>query len=465
MRENCGVVAAAAKNNVVEAIYLSLNALQHRGQEAAGIAVYDETEKEIDFIKGLGLVSEAFKEEEIANLKGKKGIGHTYYSIKISSPANAQPTIVHTPAGDIGIAHNGIITNAKDLKKKLMGKGHTYSQGSEEESIAFLLSDFLKNAYFEKAVKNTMKEIQGAYCLTLLFNDRVFGLRDPFGIHPLCIGKSKDGYVIASESVALDVLGAELVRDVQPGELVEITPDGYKSYVLMEEKYKAHCFFEYVYFSRADSIIDGRDVYTARKKIGEILAREHPVDADIVVPVPDSGRAHAHGFSRASGIPLVEGLMKNRYIARTFIMPEQDMREKKVRLKINPVKSAVKGKRIVLVDDSIVRGTTMRQIVDLLRFSGAKEVHVRIGSPPIIAPCYFGIDMTTREQLMASQRSVDEICKNIHADSLGYTPIEGIVEALGIERENLCLGCVTGEYPILLPREKHRFQKNLEKWA
>ena len=331
--------------------------------------------------------------------------------------------------------------------------------------MAFLLSDFLKDAHFEKAVKNMMKEVQGAYSLTLLFNDRVFGLRDPFGIHPLCLGKSKDGYIIASESVALDVLGAELIRDVKPGELLEITPDGYKSYMLMEEKYKAHCFFEYVYFSRADSIIDERDVYMARKKIGEILAREHPVDADIVVPVPDSGRAHAHGFSVASGIPLVEGLMKNRYIARTFIMPEQDLREKTVRLKVNPVKSVVKGKRVVLVDDSIVRGTTMRQIVDLLRLSGAKEVHVRIGSPPIIAPCYFGIDMTTREQLMASNKSVEEICKSIHADSLGYTPIEGIVEALGIERENLCLGCVTGEYPIALPNEKHRFQKNLEKWS
>jgi len=465
MRENCGVVAAATKNNVVEAIYLSLNALQHRGQEAAGIAVYNEKKGEIDFIKGLGLVSEAFKEEEITNLRGKKGIGHTYYSIKISSPANAQPTIVHTSAGSIGVAHNGIITNSEELKKKLMKKGHNYSQGSEEESIAFLLSDFLKNSNFEKAVKNMMKEIKDSYSLTLLFNDRVFGLRDPFGIRPLCIGKSKDGYIIASESVALDVLGAELVRDVQPGELVEITPNGYEAYKLMEEKYKAHCFFEYVYFSRADSIIDGRDVYMVRKRIGEILAREHPVEADIVVPVPDSGRAHAYGFSIASGIPLVEGLMKNRYIARTFIMPEQNVREKKVRLKINPIKSIIKGKRVVLVDDSIVRGTTMRQIVDLLRLYGAKEVHVRIGSPPIIAPCYFGIDMTTREQLMAFRKSIDEICKSIHADSLGYTPIEGIVEALGIERENLCLGCVTGKYPIFLPNEQHRFQKNIEKWA
>ncbi len=465
MRERCGVVAAATKGNVVETIYLALIALQHRGQEAAGIAAYDKNREGINSIKGLGLVSEAFKEGELADLKGKKGIGHTYYSQQISSPANAQPTIVHTSSGDIGIAHNGIITNAHELKKKLMEKGHTYYQGSEEESIAFLLADFLKETNFEKAVKNMMRELQGSYCLTLLLNDQAFGVRDPLGIRPLCLGKSNDGYVIASESVALDVVGAELINDVQPGELVEVTRDGYTSHLLMDEKYKAHCFFEHVYFSRADSVIEERDVYMTRKKIGEILAREHPTNADIVVPVPDSGRTHAYGFSSASGIPLVEGLMKNRYIARTFIMPEQEVRERKVRLKINPVKAVIKGKRVILIDDSIVRGTTMRQIVDVLRLYGAKEIHVRIGSPPIIAPCYFGIDMSTREQLIASEKRIDEICKSIHADSLGYTPIDGIIEALRIKKENLCLGCVTGEYPISIPNEKHRFQKNLEKWA
>ncbi|RLF44135.1 MAG: amidophosphoribosyltransferase, partial [Thermoplasmata archaeon] len=325
-------------------------------------------------------------------------------------------------------------------------------------------ADTLKEKSVEKAVKYAMKKIEGSYSFTLMLNDRVFGLRDPLGIKPLCLGKIDKGYVIASESVAIDVLGGEFIRDIEPGELIEITPDGYKSYKLMEEKHKAHCFFEYVYFARADSFIDGIEVYKARERLGRVLAEEHPVEADYVVPIPDSGRAHAYGFSKASGIPVAEGLMKNRYIARTFILPTQKIRERLVQLKLNPVKSIVEGKRIVIVDDSIVRGTTMRKIVGLLRRHGAKEVHVRIASPPIIAPCYFGIDMTTREQLIASGRSVEEIREKIGADSLGYISIEGLVKALDIDKNDLCLGCVTGEYPIRLKGEKYRFQESLEKW-
>ncbi|KAA0002876.1 MAG: amidophosphoribosyltransferase [Thermoplasmata archaeon] len=463
MREKCGIAAAAAKVDVAPYLYFSLNALQHRGQEAAGIGVYDDSEQ-IKCYKGLGLVNEAFKDIDINGIKGKRGIGHTYYSVKISSPYNAQPTLVHTSAGDIALAHNGIITNSGELKERLLKEGHNFSMGSEEESMAFLLSDYLKTKNFEKAIKSMMRNIQGSYSLAIMFNNRVFGLRDPLGIKPLCLGKMDNGYVIASETVALDVLGAELIRDVKPGELIEITEDEYISYPLMEEKNKAHCFFEYVYFARADSIIDGKDVYMTRKKIGERLAVEHPVDADLVVPVPDSGRAHAYGYSEKSGIPIAEGLMKNRYVGRTFIMPTQDLRQKYILLKTNPIRSIVDGKRIVLVDDSIVRGTTMRQMVDLLRSRGAKEVHVRIGSPPIIAPCYFGIDMTTREQLIAHGSDVEEIREKIHADSLGYISIDGMVEAIGMERDDLCLGCVTGEYPIKLEGERERFQENLEKW-
>ncbi len=463
MRERCGVVAAAAKIDVATHIYFSLNALQHRGQEAAGMAVYDGNE--IKCYKGLGLVNDAFKDKDISHIEGKRGIGHTYYSVKISSPHNAQPTVVHTSSGDIALAHNGIITNSEELKEKLMKEGHNFSMGSEEESIAFLLSDYLKDSKsFEKAVKSLMKELEGSYSLTIMFNNRVFGLRDPFGIKPLCLGRFNEGHVIASETVALDSLGAELIRDVKPGELIELTEDGYTSHQLMREKHKAYCFFEYVYFSRADSIIDKRDVYLTRKKIGEQLAKEHPADADIVVPVPDSGRAHAYGYSEGSGIEMTEGLMKNRYIGRTFIMPTQDLRQKYILLKTNPIKSIVNGKRVVLVDDSIVRGTTMKQMVDLLRSRGATEVHVRIGSPPIIAPCYFGIDMTTREQLTAPGKSIEEIRKKIHADSLGYISIEGMIKSIGIEHDDLCLGCVTGEYPIKVNGEKHRFQKMLEKW-
>lgn len=463
MRENCGVVAIASHNNVAENIYIALMALQHRGQEAAGMAIYNGGK--INNYKGLGLVDEAFKGINISNIKGNIGIGHVYYSIKISSPENAQPTLLHTSAGDIAIAHNGIITNSKQLMEELMESGHTFFYGNEEEVVIYLLADFLKFKSFEKAVKLLMKKLVGSYSFTFMLNNRVFGLRDALGIKPLCIGKIKDGYIIASESVAIDALGGELVRDVMPGELIEIFPDGYKSYKLMEEKYKAHCFFEYVYFARADSIIHNKEVYKVREKLGEILAREHPVDADYVIPIPDSGRAHAYGFSKASGIPLAEGLMKNRYIARTFILPTQKLREKLVQLKLNPVKSIVNGNRIVLVDDSIVRGTTIKKIINLLKTHGAKEVHVRIGSPPIIAPCYFGIDMTTRDQLIASNRSIEEVRKKINADSLAYISIDGLVEAIGIDKKNLCLGCVTGEYPVKIEGEKLRFQERLGiKW-
>jgi len=461
MREKCGVAAIASRHRVASSLYVALLALQHRGQEAAGIAVFDGGIKNF---RGLGLVQEAFREFEIDGIEGNVGIGHVYYSVKISMPENAQPTLLHTHAGDIAIAHNGIITNSEKLKEELMEKGHIFYYGNEEEAIAYLLADYLKNRSVEKAVKQVMKKIEGSYSFTFMIDNRVFGLRDPLGIKPLCIGKFENGYIIASESVAIDVLGGEIIRDVEPGELVEITPDGYRSYKLMEEKHRAHCFFEYVYFARADSIIDGIEVYKVRERLGEILAREQPADADYVVPIPDSGRAHAYGYSKASGIPLAEGLMKNRYIARTFILPTQKIREKLVQLKLNPVKSIVDGNRIVLVDDSIVRGTTMRKIVSLLRRHGAREVHVRIASPPIMAPCYFGIDMTTREQLIASGKSIEEIREKIGADSLGYISVDGMVKAIGMEKNDLCLGCVTAEYPVKIEGEKFRFQERIGKW-
>jgi len=461
MNERCGVVAISSNKNVAQEIYVALTALQHRGQEAAGMAIYDE---KLKLYRGLGLVGEAFRDFNLEEMKGKRGIGHVYYSIKMSTQENVQPILIHTSAGDMAIAHNGIITNSEKLKEELMEEGHNFSYGNEEEAVIYLLSDNLKERGIEKAVKAVMKKLQGSYSFTFMLKNRVFGLRDPLGIKPLCLGKIDGGHIIASESVAIDALGGEIIRDVEPGELVEITPEGYKSYKLVEEKHRAHCFFEYVYFARADSVIDGVEVYGVRERIGRILAREHPVEADFIVPIPDSGRAHAYGFSKESGIPLAEGLMKNRYIARTFILPTQSIREKLVRLKLNPVKGIVKGKRVVLIDDSIVRGTTMKKIVEMLRHHGAKEVHVRIGSPPIIAPCYFGIDMTTREQLMASGKSVKEIEAAIGADSLAYISIDGMVEAIGMEKEGLCLGCVTGEYPVKIEGEKYRFQESLERW-
>lgn len=459
MKDACGVVAIASKNNAAELIYIALMALQHRGQEAAGIAVFN---KAIQDIKGIGLVDEAFRASNLETVEGGTGIGHVYYSIKISIPENAQPTLFHISTGDIAIAHNGIITNSKKLKERLMQQGHSFVYGSEEESIAYLLADQLKEKSFEKAVKNIMRTIEGSYSFTIMLNNRVFGLRDPLGIKPLCIGKLDGGYIIASESVAIDALGGEFIRDVLPGELIEITPDGYHGYQLADEKNKAHCFFEFVYFARGDALIDGIDVYTARVNLGRVLAKEHPVDADLVVPIPDSGRTHAFGYADASGIPLVEGFMKNRYITRTFLLPTQKAREKFVQLKLNPVKSLVSGKKIVIVDDSIVRGTTMKKIVALLRWAGADEVHVRIGSPPIIAPCYLGIDMTTRDQLIASDKTVEKIRKSIGADSLGYVSIDGLVNALGVSKNDICLGCVTGEYPVHISGERKRFQERLE---
>ena len=463
MKEACGVVAVASKNPAAESLHIALMALQHRGQEAAGIAVYNG-EGVTETFKGMGLAEEAFRGIDLSSVEGTTGIGHDYYSIKISVPENAQPTLLHTSVGDIAIAHNGIITNAEQLKQELLAQGHSFFYGSEEESIAYLLADCLKERSIPKAVKTLMRSIEGSYSFTIMFNGRVFGLRDPLGIKPLCLGELEDGYIIASESVAIDALGGTLIRDVMPGELVEITPEGYESHRLVEERHRAGCFFEFVYFARADSVIDGIDVYRARERLGETLAREHPVDADFVVPIPDSGRAHAYGYSKASGIPMAEGLMKNRYIARTFILPSQKIRERFVQLKMNPVKSIVAGKRIVIVDDSIVRGTTMKKIVGLLRGAGATEVHVRIASPPIIAPCYYGIDMTTRDQLIASDKQIEDIRSEIGADSLGYISIRGLVESLGMNKNDLCLGCVTGEYPVRIEGEKLRFQERLEKW-
>lgn len=459
MRDACGIVAIASKKRASDLIYVALMALQHRGQEAAGIAVFNNG---IQDIKGLGLVDEAFRNFNLGNIEGGSGIGHVYYSVKISTPENAQPTLVHTSVGDIAIAHNGIITNAVRLKEELMSQGHNFFYGSEEETIAYLLADQLKEKNFEKAVKHLMRTIEGSYSFTIMFNNRVFGLRDPLGIKPLCIGKIDSGYIIASESVAIDAIGGEFIRDVLPGELVELTPEGYLGYQLVDEKHKAHCFFEFVYFARGDAIIDGIDVYTARVKLGQMLAKEHPVNADIVIAIPDSGRTHAFGYAKGSGIPLVEGLMKNRYITRTFILPTQQARDKFIQLKLNPVKSVVSGKKIVVVDDSIVRGTTMKKIIALLRWAGAKEVHVRIGSPPIIAPCYFGIDMTTREQLIAYDKTNEKIRKLIGADSLGYISVNGLIEALKVSKKNICLGCVTAKYPVRIPNEKHRFQERLE---
>ena len=463
-QDECGVFAIASIANVSVDIFYALRVLQHRGQESAGIAVYNNG---IKAVKGMGLAHTALKMEDVQNLKGELGIGHVRYStLGTSSIENAQPIVVSTNFGDIALAHNGEIVNAEKIMDDLKKKGWAFISSSDSEiAVRLLANDITNTGDPVKSLKNLMGMLQGSYSMTVMIANRVFAIRDPLAIRPLCVGRTKTGYAAASESVAFDSLGGEFIRDVEPGEIVELLPGEIRSIKTGLTKGKAHCMFEWVYIARADSCLDGQLVYEVRRRIGQRLAKEQPVEADVVVPIPDSGRSHAIGYSEVSGIRYSEGLMKNRYVERTFIMPEQSERVRSVMLKLNPLKSIIKDKRVVLVDDSIVRGTTIRQIVQIVRNAGAKEVHVRIGSPPIRSPCYFGIDMKTREQFAATGRTIEEIGKMITADSLGYISVEGLVEAIGHPSSDLCLGCLTEEYPLPVPGEKVRYQKKLDSFA
>ncbi|UCE46161.1 MAG: amidophosphoribosyltransferase [Methanobacteriota archaeon] len=463
-QDECGVIAIASITNATVDIFYALRVLQHRGQESAGIAVHNGG---IKTIKGMGLAHQALSQEDVRSLKGDRGIGHVRYStVGTSSAENAQPVVMSTNFGDIALAHNGEIVNAGRLREDLKKKGWAFATTSDSEIIIRLLAnDIADTGDPARSIRNVMSLMNGSYSITLMVDDRVFAVRDPYGIRPLCIGRTKEGFAAASESVVFDTLGGEFMRDVEPGELVEILPGEVKSINTGLARGRAHCMFEWVYIARADSCLDGRLVYDVRRKIGRRLAIEQPVDVDVVVPVPDSGRSHSMGYAEQSGIPYSEGLMKNRYVERTFIMPEQTDRSTSVMLKLNPLKSVIKDKRIALVDDSIVRGTTMRKIVQLVRNAGAKEVHVRIGSPPIRTPCYFGIDMKTRDQFAATGRTVDQIAEMLTADSLGYISVEGLVEAIGHSANDLCLGCLTGEYPLPVEGEKIRFQKKLDSFT
>lgn len=464
VHEACGVVGAAAAKNVALDLYHGLRILQHRGQESGGLAIWHNG---IHTAKGMGLVHHVVSAKDLENLQGLVGIGHVRYSTAGGSTVeNCQPIVVATNYGDIALGHNGEITNADRLRGELQKKGWAFITTSDSEIIVRLLANEIStHGDPVRAIRETMRLIEGAYSLTVLVGNRVFAVRDPHAIRPLCVGKIDGGHLAASESVVFDTLGAEFLRDLYPGEILELTPSELRSTRTPVPQHPAHCMFEWVYFARPDSAIDGQLVYDVRKRLGEILAREQPADADIIVPIPDSGRSHALGFCEASGLPYTEGLMKNRYIERTFIMPHQAERESSVMLKLNPVRSVLRGKRVVLIDDSIVRGTTMKQIVQLVRDAGAKEVHVRIGSPPIRSPCYLGIDMKTRQQFAASGKTIEEICRMITADTLGYISIEGLVEAIGLHSLDLCLGCLTGEYPVPVEGEKIRFQQRLEAFA
>ena len=459
MNEKCGVVGLAlATRDAARPLYYSLYALQHRGQESAGIVTHDgfQQHSHVD----VGLVGEVFSAEDIENLKGNTGIGHVRYPTAGSLEKScAQPFTVSFKSGSLGLSHNGNLVNADEIRAELENLGHAFTSDGDTEVIAHDLARNLLESDLIRAVKRTMERLHGSYSLTIMHDDTVLGVRDPEGNRPLCIGELEDGYVIASESAVVDTLDGELVRDVEPGELVVLESDGsgFETYQLLERERTAHCFFEHVYFARPDSVIDDNLVYSVRRELGRKLWEESGIETEAVMPVPDSGRAFASGYAEAaaaSGVKFAEGLMKNRYVGRTFIMPTQDERERAVRLKLNPIKSTVEGRTVTLIDDSVVRGTTSKQLVALLRDVGAEEVHLRIGAPPIVAPCYMGIDMATREELIAPDRTVDEICEVIGADSLAYLSKEAIAETLGMDREDLCMACVTGTYPYDIPGEE-----------
>ncbi|WP_435346935.1 amidophosphoribosyltransferase [Haloarchaeobius sp. HRN-SO-5] len=452
--EKCGVVGVTLDDRAAaRPLYYSLYALQHRGQESAGIVTHDGFQQH-DHV-AMGLVGDAFDEDDIDRLNGSAGIGHVRYPTAGSLDKScAQPFTVSFKSGSLALSHNGNLVNADEIRDELAGLGHAFTSDGDTEVIAHDLARNLLEADLVRAVKRTMGRIHGSYSLTIMHDETVLGLRDPEGNRPLCIGELEDGYVLASESAAIDTLDGDLVRDVQPGELVVLHEDGsgFDSYQLVERENTAHCFFEHVYFARPDSVIDDHLVYEVRRELGRQLWDESGIETDVVMPVPDSGRAFASGYAEAaqeagSDVEFAEGLMKNRYVGRTFIMPTQDERERAVRLKLNPIKSTVEGKTVTIIDDSIVRGTTSTQLVALLKDCGAEEVHMRIGAPPIVAPCYMGIDMATREELIAADRSVDDICEEIEADSLSYLSIDAVADSLDSARADLCLGCVTGKYP------------------
>jgi amidophosphoribosyltransferase len=447
LHECCAVAGVYAPGeDVARLTFFILFALQHRGQESAGIVTSDGEKFQIH--ADMGLVSQVFDEDSLSRLTGHIAIGHTRYSTRGSSKKyNCQPVMVGEGANTIAVAHNGNIVNAENLQQVLIDQGYTFSSSTDTEVIANLILSSPGADWVDK-IKSAMRRLQGAYSLTILTRDRLIGVRDPLGVRPLCLGRvNSNGYVIASENCALDHIGAEFIREIEPGEIVTIDSSGVKADRETTGK-SALCFFEFTYFARPDSSIHDRLVYQARQAMGARLAEEHPVEADMVMGVPDSALAAAVGYANRSGIPLTDGLVKNRYVGRTFIQPDQRIRDLGVTLKFNPLPEVLDGKRIVLVDDSIVRGTTTPHLIKMLRKAGVKEVHMRVCAPPIKFPCFFGVDMAARSELIAAQKSIPEINEFIGTDSLGYLSIEGLVRSVDLPKDVFCLACLTGEYPI-----------------
>ncbi len=453
LHDECGVVGVFLNNAKADSAatlaYYGLYSLQHRGQESAGIAVSND--EVIKIQKAMGLVSDVFVPQHLAELKGHIAVGHVRYATAGGRTIeNAQPMLNKFKLGSIALAHNGQLVNYEPLQEMLEETGSTFTSTSDTEIILKLIARNYKKG-LEQAVTNAIQVIKGSFALCVMTENCLIGARDPYGIRPLCLGQLEDGWVLASESCAIDAMNGTFVRDVNPGEVVIITSDGLKSVNLNEKTSKQTCIFEYVYFARPDSIIDGIPVQYARLKMGEMLAKENPVEADVVVGVPDSGIGAALGYSAVSGVPYATGIVKNKYIGRTFIAPTQKERENMVFVKLNAIKSDLNGKRVIVIDDSIVRGTTSRRLVQILRRAGAKEVHFRVSSPPVKFPCYLGIDTPTKAELISSAHDVEQIRKEIGADSLSFISLEGMLEALRScrpESNGYCKGCFCGEYPI-----------------
>jgi amidophosphoribosyltransferase len=454
-KDECGVFGIFGHPEAANLTYLGLYALQHRGQESAGIVTADGERMRVS--RAMGQVAEAFDEEALAKLPGHLAIGHTRYSTAGESKIeNAQPFLIDCAHGQIAVAHNGNLVNARELRDDLVRRGSIFQTSSDTEVVLHLYARS-KAPSVEEALVESISQVSGAFSLVLLTKNRLIAARDPYGFRPLALGKLGEAWIVCSETCALDLIGATYLRDVEPGELVIISDGGLRSVRAFPEAPRSHCVFEHVYFARPDSYVFGTSVNEVRTELGRTLAREAPADADVVVPIPDSGVCAAVGFAEEARLPLRMGLIRNHYVGRTFIQPQQSIRHFGVKVKLNPVRSILEGKRVVLLDDSIVRGTTSRKIVKMVKAAGAREVHLRISCPPTVSPCFYGVDTPSKTELIAATHTIEEIRKYVEADSLAYLSLEGLRRAVGKEQNAYCTSCYTGVYPVAFPRNEQAY--------
>ncbi len=462
-KDECGVFGIYGHDNAASLTYLGLYALQHRGQESAGIATANDGK--LTLRRAMGYVGDAFDDRMLSELPGRSAIGHVRYStFGDSRIVNAQPILIDCAHGQIALCHNGNLVNAGELREQLVREGSIFQTNSDTEVILHLYAKSVAETV-EDAIVESVSQVSGAFSLVMLTPENLIAVRDPHGFRPLALGRIGDTYVVCSETCAMDLIGAEYVREVEPGEVLVIGPSGLRSYMPFAPTPSAHCIFEHVYFARPDSYVFGKSVNEVRTNLGRLLANESGVEADAVVPIPDSGLCAALGYAESSGVPLKMGLIRNHYVGRTFIQPHQSVRGLKVKVKLNPVKSILEGKRVVLVDDSIVRGTTSKKIVSMIKAAGAREVHMRISCPPTVSPCYYGIDTPHRDELIAAEHSVEEIRDYMGADTLAYLSMEGLQEAVGDSHPNYCTACYTKNYPVEPPHDTEAYRQMVLKMA